>query len=556
MSPQLRSHVWREWHERKWQLAIGAGWMLCVALYAVFKELAYGQRAPVASFYGGAAFFGLLAAVFLAMRTAVGERSSGTLRFSAALPESLRRIALIRLVGAVLVLALPMIAGALLMSICLGAGWIEQAPRRPGPAIYVPLPERASLSSGGAVGLAVTVMAIVLAQSVELLLILCALGARRRSESHVGFLGAPLALFWLLAQEARIGVSASYQDSMSWLGTGLPQSLLINYGYGDANGPSYGDLDIASRVWMPLALNLFVLALLAWWFARRYGTARRASKRRIAWTAAWRRRPVLQSYVPFRWPGRTAALVWLNLRQSLPLALSGLLVACLMATAQIALLERQRHHAPLPEAVAAQLPGFAWFVAMLWATIVAVGIFAGELRPRLRSFWSSRPVRVSHWFWIKYVVGLAAVLLVLDGVTILVSWNLAATVQGPERMSWSYIACMPILHATLYSLAVLAICWIRQPIPAAVAALVFFFLLMLGLEAVPASASLDPLSVYNALFHEEQQGSLDLRRHYYPHVYGTLAAICLAAAAAARPGVSLNRRALPGSPLQAARPAT
>ena len=220
-------------------------------------------------------------------------------------------------------------------------------------------------------------------------------------------------------------------------------------------------------MWSPLFLNLLVLVGLSAWFVRRYAAALPWAGERRAW-ARWRP-PVLLSGLPLRWPGRAAALIWLDLRQSVPLAFAGLTLAFFMAVAGIYLAPHPPSLWPTtgdPSVAAIAcgvLPGSTWIVALLWSAIVGSGIYGAELQPGLGNFWRSRPIAASSWFWTKFAVGLVAVLSVLDGVTIALSWN-SPYASGADRMSLSYVACMPPLHGLLYALAVLGVCSLRRPV--------------------------------------------------------------------------------------------
>ena len=70
-------------------------------------------------------------------------------------------------------------------------------------------------------------------------------------------------------------------------------------------------------------------------------------------------------------------------------------------------------------------------------------------------------------------------------------------------MSWSYVACMPLLHALTYAIAVLGVCWLRRPVLAAFLALSIFFLSSVAFDSIPGAANFEPLNVYNALFLDE-----------------------------------------------------
>ncbi len=513
MNPEIRSLIQKEWRERRTPFAVCSGWMLACAFYVMAYELTYQVRGPVAGYYGSSLMYTMFAAVFLAMKTALGEQTMGTLGFSLSLPISRKRLAWTKLAGGATTLVLPIVIGALVMTPLVLSGIVEQAPVRPPQDAYVRMPLRPSLSAVDAVGLLWSVTAIAIAGGAQLLLILSIFGARRRSESHVGFCGAVMAFGWVILS----GVRMMSGNANGWLGALFPVSLIVSLGHGGESG-SYTDLDLGRPLWGPLFVNVLLLMLLACWFVRRYG--KRPPARRSRRAIRWRRWPAVWSRVPVPLPNRAAALVWINLRQSLPVALFGLILAALSTISQFSIYQHG-------EGFRSQLPSSTWAVATLWATVVGVGIFAAELRPGLSAFWRSRPIGIGSWFWCKFLTGLAAVLLVLDGVTIFVSWG--TPIGHTTGLSWTYIACMPILHATLYAMAVLGICLLRRPVTGAVFAIAGYFVATVLLESI-GGQSFEPLSVHNALLGDEINGQLNLGDNNYPLVYGTLVAMIVASA--------------------------
>ncbi|HET6328307.1 MAG TPA: hypothetical protein VFG04_26735 [Planctomycetaceae bacterium] len=525
MSPQIRSLAWKEWRERRASLALATAWIVCGATYAIAYETVFHIRGPVSSLYVTCLLYGLFVAVFLAMRTSLGERTEGTLDFSSALPVTLRQAAGIRLAGAIITLAGPIFLGAALLSIVLLTGAIEQSPARPPhDPNYLDFTNRASLSRMEAIGFTWKCASIAAAQGIELLLILAVIGARRRSEAHVGFIGAIVGFGWFVATGVR---DSGFGSRIDWLGAVLPQTLVIAWGYSTAEG-HYSDLEFASRVWGPLCLNLLTLVGLSAWFTRRYAAAFLSARPPSSWKI-WRP-PALLSRLPLRWPGRVAALISFDLRQSVPLALAGLALAFFMAVAQLFIswgpVSALQQDASVTAIACGRLPGSIWIVALLWSAVVGSGIFGAELQPGLGNFWRSRPISASSWFWVKFAVGLIAVLAVLDGTTIVVSWN-SPYASGPDRMSWSYVTCMPLLHAMMYSLAVFGACKLRRPVLGAMCAVVPFFLLSFVLETFPTTQAFDPSHVYNSLFWAEtaSPGVFDLSGHHYPLVYGAVALV-------------------------------
>ncbi|MFG0334908.1 MAG: hypothetical protein ACF8TS_16250 [Maioricimonas sp. JB049] len=544
MTSQLASLVWKEFHERKWMLLAGTAWMILGVIYAVAYELGWQLRAPVGSFAGVCLLYGLFAPVFLAMRTSVGEVTRKTLGFSRALPVSTRRLAWARLLGAAACIVIPIAIGAVLMSLAVGTGLVEQALRRPtGDAPYVALPDRGSMDPLEAVGFVWTAAAISCAAGVELLLILCVIGARRRTESHVGFVGAVLAIPWMLAN----GPIREDSTFLPWYHMVFPQSMAINHGYGTMEGAQYTELMVPDSVWLPLAGNLVLLAGLGTWFAYRYATrpeAAVAGSRRRWWRP---RLPALLSRLPIRWPGRTAALIWLDLRQAVPVALAGLMIAILFSAANTQagaqFQEGLPHLQSVPAQIAGSLPGAVWVVGDLWGMIVGAGIFASELRPNLHQFWRSRPISPSSWFWVKYVCGLVAVLVVLDLVAIVAGYQYATFVQDEtHRISTSYIVCFPLQHAWMYSVAVAGVCWLRKPVWGVMCAFGVLTLESAATAAIPGMEAYNSVDVYNNLVSDERLGHLSLWQHGYPVVYGATALMTIAAALLARRAIARDDR--------------
>jgi hypothetical protein len=507
MNAEILSLVNKEWRERRMSFAVCGGWMLACALYVVAYEWTHEFRAPVASFYGCSHLYALFAAVFLAMRTALGEPSLGVQQFSLSLPVSRSRLAWVRLAGGAATLVVPIVVAAVVVTLFIASGFIENAALRLTGG-QLRLPDRSSMSAADATGLLWTVAAVAIASGLQLFLVLSVWGARRSSEAQIGFAGAVLALGWTLLPGARM-----MSDSVSgWIGSLLPASLIVHYSYSTENG-SYGDLDIARPLWMPLAINTVLLLFLAWWFTRRFGSRTVLHSERRA--VRWRRWPAVWSRVPLPLVHPVVALVWINLRQSVPLAIAGLFVAVLITLSQISEFETGQNFR-------SQLPSSTWFVATLWGAIVGVGIFAAELQADLGSFWRSRPITVGGWFWCKFVTGLLAVLVVLDGTTAVVSWG--TPVGNTTGLSWAYLACMPMVHATLYALAVLGICLTRRPILGATLAIAGYFVTSTVLTSI-FGEHWDPIHIHNCLLGDEMQGALDLAQHGYPLVYGLLGVI-------------------------------
>ena len=120
-------------------------WMVCGTLYCIAYEWSREFRGARSQFRGTAMLFGLFMPIFLAMRTSLGETTDRTRSFSDALPISSCRRGWIRLAGGAGVLIVPILAGAILLSLCLGFGCDSAMPARPpdGPGYMGLLHEQA-----------------------------------------------------------------------------------------------------------------------------------------------------------------------------------------------------------------------------------------------------------------------------------------------------------------------------------------------------------------------------------------------------------------------------
>ena len=509
----MNSLLWKQWRETRGYLAIFTAGMTIAVCYAIGYELAHHYRAVVGHFSGWALLYSLFAAVVLATRTSHGERTDGTIAFSAALPISMRRIGTARIVSAIATLGIPLVIAAGILSIALASGLVEQAEPRDA---YTRLPQRETAALPTSLEQLWSVAAIAILGGVELLLLLSLLGCYLRSQAQTGLMGAVMALGSLIA-----GGALWVGDPNAWAqltyGILLPQSLAIQWSYGDELG-SYTDHELAQYRWIAMGLSLPVLAIIGRLFITRYGALPGSS------TLAKRRRfrialPPILSRIPIRLPGRLPAMIWLELRQSMPLAAFGFLLAVLMTIASV-LIERQ-HGYSFGISVLMNLPSSIWFVAMLWAVVVGSGLYSADLSSGLGAFWRSRPISPDLWFWTKFVVGLAAVVGVLDGATILISWN-SPRASMTTGMSWAYAGCSPINHALMYALAVLGTCWFRRPVIGGILAILGYALLTVAIETFPMTNQWEPIKVSNALLFAERSGQVDFTQHGYPVVYGVL----------------------------------
>ena len=532
MSPEFRSLLMKEWAERRSLFRMGLVLALVFLGYCIAYEIEYRTRSLIASVYQTSVMFSSMAAVLLAMSTATGEYTRRTLNFSASLPVSLRSVAWARLIGAWGCLVTPIVMRAVFVTLSLACGVIERAGLR---SDTVRLPDRPSLTIIEAIGFLWTTTAIAVVATLQPSTLLSLIGTRCRNEGTVGCLGAIVVLFTLAFTAIRRSLdSMGWYLLSDWIGSVVPQSMAISWGYGDLDGSTYTDLELAPLIVGPLLACLLITLGLAVGFARCYGCRLDASAQSAKTRQRWLPRvtiPALLTRFRFRWPGRFAALMWLNARQSVPFCLAGLTIAVLIAL--MPLFEEGNRMT-----LAGELPSTTWFVGTLWAAIVAVGVFSSELKPGLEHFWRSRPISPGTWFWTKFAVGLMAVVGTLDVIPLLLAWSspYEAFRHPEDRISdLSYLACIPLIHAFVYAVTVAATCRLRRAIPAAMIALLLFFVLDSVLKSIPGHNNFSTLDVYNKFDPVEKAGErINLLSEGYPLVYGIVIAVILGATLFAR----------------------
>jgi hypothetical protein len=524
MNAATRMLIWSEWRQRRAQFVVAMSWLVVGVAYSIIYHLASGLRSPVGSFWSTVFLYSMAMPIFVAMRTSLGEVTDHTRAFHDGLPVSTRMRAAVRLVGGLIVLIVPILSAAIVLSIFLAAGWLEQAQER--AADYantmVRLPDRPSMSAALAVLMVWRATATVAASASMLYLLLSILGTMLRSESHLGFAGAAVAALWFMG----IALGTSDWQSSAWFGALLPQSLSVNYGYETEHG-TYGDIVFAKQLAGPLLANIVVQLGLAAVFVGRY--SRRVSRR----DAMERRQKAPMTWRWWTMPlaTRGMALAWLTLRQSVPMCIPGLVLAILMTPFQMDVTSFNPDASTIRR-VTDILPSSMWFVGLLWSIVVGAGVFAPELDSRIAEFWRAWPTGTWRLFSVKFIIGLAAVLLVLDGTTIAVSWN-SPSWGGYYSMNWPYIACIIPLHATMFAVAVACTCWVRRPVIGGMLALAAFMLTMIVTDWSSVTRQFDPITVYNNLNRENMgvwRAPVDFTAHNYPAMAAGMAILFVAMA--------------------------
>jgi ABC-type transport system involved in multi-copper enzyme maturation permease subunit len=531
MSAQWKCLLTKEWSQRRRWFWYCTFIMLYLLGYCVAYEFEYRTRAFIAAFYSSCLVFSMVGSILISMGTVTGEYSERTLKFTASLPVSLFKVGWARLIMAWGCLVGPIVIAAIITTLILISGAIEQAELRPADYIANPqrisLPKRPSLSTGEAIAFLWRVTAVAVCIPISLVTLISLLGTWCRKEGSVGFLGVILILIVMLCVPSR---SFSAHEGFNWVGSIVPQSLANSWGYGEKDGSTYSDLELAPDLAGPLATNFLISLILGSLFARNYGRRSEvgASAKRVR---RWPQMPRLMSRVPIRWPGRLAALIWLDARQSVLLCVTGLVLASLMTLVSL----RSSYSFPtVGSRFAKQLPENTWMIGIVWGAIVAIGVFGSETKAQLEEFWRTRPISPRQWFWVKYIVGLMALLITLDLLPALGLWSLGHrrdVGSGYLEMGLSAsLFCLPLLHAQTYAFAAAAICLTCRPILGAVIGIILSQGANLLLESVPVYpkwSTMEILSELNSM--EAEREPVDFIKSGYPFVYGSVAAMTLIA---------------------------
>lgn len=513
MQAVLRNLVWVQWRELRGIAALLSAVVVCQILYGVSCERTTGVPVAVASWSGfGGSLYMALAGTLVAMRIVAGESTAGIASFVAAWPVSAPRRAAVRLAAGLATLAVPLVLGGLLLSALLAAGVIAQPEprsvdnphtRERSEALWAMLKGTGPAFSGlpwpQAMGVLWTLTAFVLLDTVAFCALLCVLTARFRRESRIALAGVLLMIAQVLVMAVHEGMKADDElPARQWVAAAYAAATVRHWGYGESTtGRSFADLEFLDRPWLTMLLRSATLALCCGAYLMRAPRSVRATAAADAPRAGRWRGP--------HWPlprSRCGALVWWHWQEGFGLALAGLVLSAAITASALWL---ENFGADLPayaswsQRAASAQRGVLLMFSAVWAVVVAVGLFAGDLQPRLLHFWRARPVSLEQWFWGKYAIGVVLVLLVLDGLPLLLQALVADEFMADYTSRWACLAVAPPWHGMAYSIAVACVCYFRNATWGGVAAVALGFALLVGASSFPATCWLEPIRVFNDL---------------------------------------------------------
>lgn len=509
MSTVSRSLLWQQWREHRGIAGILIGVVFCHVAYSVACERGTGVPIAVTLWMSFGGLYMILAGTLLAMRTVAGEMTSGVAGFTAAWPVSASYRAAWRLGGALLTLAAPLLIGGLLLTALLGTGIISQPEPRSdvnpnegdrrlamdamlkgtGPALP-------GLPFGRACGVLWTLVSFSLVDGTAFCAGLCLIAARFRRESWIALAGLIYAILHFAVLIVHETLSHySLLAGRQVLGGLFTAATIRNWGYGGTDGRFFGDLEFLDAPWLTLLLRTLALVVFAGWYVRRAASilpSVEAAPIRVrrGWLPHW---PVPRS--------RAGVLLWWHSHEGFLMALAGLALSVVMMLVGIWIEGEHRPDENLADAryFASASRIISLMFGTIWSLVVAVGLYADDLQPRLQHFWQARPLSMSTWFWTKFAIGLGLVLVVLDGLPLLLQYLVRDDFGYDYVSRKAWYATVPLLHVVAYSTGVACVCFWRSATWGGISGLLCGFVLMACVSAIPAISWLEPFSVFNGL---------------------------------------------------------
>jgi ABC-type transport system involved in multi-copper enzyme maturation permease subunit len=493
MRTPWQSLLWKELREHR------AVFACLLVIFALVPLSTLGDRRGD---FGDAALVALIpfTALFLAANLGAGERSRGTDRFLQALPIETTHPAAAKLLVGIFTAVVP----AVVATLVLYAAYLLKARD-------VTIPPEWKLFEG-AWGITHPVAATIVGATliaVSFLLWGAAASVNRANEIRAGAVTiCVVAGTWIVASFAlelcvrRFGVS-SFRN---WGELIVPAIVPGGAGaVGTWGLQSQGSGPASLATWVshfgtPLLLTLVVHIAVGWRYLRRFARYDPSSAEAVTGAGAGAgAAPVTATSLGWLDAPRKStrqAILWKQLRESLPLTLAGW--AATLAVALVVLISRwfdggsftYRTELILGKAMLGTVGYLGVFVAL----IGGVAVLMEDMRPGMSTFWRSRPIRVDQWFWTKYLTGLVVT---VGGLAL-------AAVPG-LLLIWGEIALQPHLLAAmgmtalvmvnLFGAASATMALVRRPLIAAVLALGAFVLVVMALGYFNTRFEFYPLAV-------------------------------------------------------------
>jgi hypothetical protein len=452
MTTIVKNLVWKEFHELKSSVIAATAILVSISVCYAFRDHSDRLTGANAGFWA----YPLLAGVFFGMRAAAGERSNRSAVFIASLPVSHRVLGAVRLLATLCAAIVPL---ALLLALAAALAYVSDAHAM---AEFAPLPSAFGWSVLGTAFCLSAAAIAGLGQSTEI---------RAGAMGLAGILVAAMLLwvaFWICAD---------------WLDGGLAE-------------PRH-----AARLAVSGGTSLLLLAAAGFsvvfvtWYSRALGPFTDPGLNRWSWSL-WR---------PAAIPAPIAALLWKGWREMGVLGVQVFVIALFLSTFAGALGYAGHEPTSATALLTRGLPAVLWVGGFVLAVLVGVGAVIGDVQGGVNTFWRSRPISAQSWYWTKYGIGLATILLAIEVPFWLTSGSAPGFIDSRGALWW------PLTWNVVFSFALTATCLVRQPAQAAILAIGAAGILYALVEAIFGSfafgESSTPLAILASVFAAALVGS-------------------------------------------------
>ena len=421
-----RNLFWKEWHEQKWKLlALTAiALSLCVAL--LFQDLGNVAFSLISTTYA----YAVLAPILMGMGVCSGEHASGVIQFVRAQPISIRRMATVRWIAGACVLLIPLLC---VTAIC----WIVMCFEDQVGAQSVRTDAAFTLIPGWGETFTLFFLTVAgMAACLNLYSWIVAVAVNQRTEFRAGLIGLLVTVLMFFVGIGGMSAWENHRPNISVFC--LMSSPMVSLGIVDFIRHSLPWLAVLAVIWqMLLTIGLMQVMVFRYGREERWLSGDFFKRTKSSATEAYQ----LGKPQPSQW----RALLWLQMRQSMPVCMVGL---CLVPT--IVLMTGGY----AADSFDSMYPTIGCVLALL----IGVGSFVTELQPGLHAFWRSRPISPTSWFWFKFIGGAIALIGLFDVPCMLLTWSGIVRTSSP-----GFAAAFPmLLHILFYSVAVFMACSVRH----------------------------------------------------------------------------------------------
>lgn len=441
---------WKELHEHKWKmLSLIAMVLSVIVLQLIRSDVETGLVLVV---YG----YILAAPIYITMGVSSAEQANRSISFVKAIPNSIWQAGVARVIVGWLVLMAPLVSAC---AVCqLHLLFSPEATKQ-----YSGMRQSMQLESAHNAVWFMTAIIVVMASNLYAWLLLTTLN--QKSELRSGLIGlvtvVALFLSGILSVNRWQFNGHAPEFNFAWLVMSISpmaSPVCVTPSLHKNPGP----------LWPILVVQLLTIGALLVTAARRYGGRTLFRLPELGGGRNPDHRANLPLSQPFTSPHK--ALLWMQLRESIPIALCGFVLVLLLAGLQ----QEGRRFGVIHD--------FGTLIGCVLALILAVGSYVPHLEPKLHTFWRSRPIPPSQWFWMKYIGGAAVIVLCYDMPLFVLQIILFSDVHPDlaQQLSFPSTLGFPILlHLFIYSVVVLAACSIRHPIYSGVLGVAAILLILL-----------------------------------------------------------------------------